>query len=342
MDSTTNDTTPSADADEAAVLAAAQAADNGTTPAPAVAAKPADKDQPPANASQAKTNGTPAVQGDDANAGKDGKDDKDSKPDGDKSTKPDDDKSESAFTKAQKEKQRRDDSWKALNEEKAALRQQQQAVQAEISQLRQQVAELSKKAAAPAGPVKDEHGHTAETYEGLAKKYDEEGQTQLAQLAREKAAELRVKATAAAQPAAPATAPAEAWKTPEFQAAWKKGADEIVAKEPELANADNPVFKRVNALVNDQRWRKFFLAAPEGIHAALEVAKLQEQAARVDGLNTELTKAKAEIDRLNKLVQPLGGQPGGAPAGAKKLEDMNEAEAEAHVLAMAAAADRAG
>ncbi|WP_043586941.1 hypothetical protein [Geminisphaera colitermitum] len=339
----TTDAPATTDAEEAAVLAAAQAADNGTpatAPAAATTEKPAG--QQPATASQAKPqDGTPSATGDDANkpAGTDA-----TKPGDKPGEKTDDDKSESAFTKAQKDKQRRDDSWKALNQEKEALRQKETQWQAQVAQLQQQVAELKKSAPViPAGPVKDEQGCTAEDYDTLARSYDGEGETKLAELARERAAALRAKAQqqqqqSSGQPSAPSQAP---HTTPEFQAQWKANAAQIVAANPELASAEHPLFKRVQALIGDQTYGRLLMSHPSGIFAALEVAKMQEAAAGAEALKQELTKAKAEIDRLNKLTQPLGGQPGG-PTATKRIEDMSGIEAEAFVKAMAVAADKSG
>jgi hypothetical protein len=245
------------------------------------------------------------------------------------------DKPESAYAKAQKDAERRDKSWKALEQEKAQVRAEAErvkSVQTELEQLRRQVHELRQ----PPKPAADAAGIDADTYDSLAKKYDEEGDTKMAGLARERAQALRRQA--AATPAA--AAPVDSWKTSEFQQQWQRHTDEIIAADPALNDAQNPVFQATNMLVNHKEWAPFFRAEPHGIKAAVEVAKLMHAAQRVPALQKEIDTHKAEIARLNKLNAPRGGGPTAAPAGEKKLTEMSPDEAEAHVRALAAAADR--
>ncbi len=55
--------------------------------------------------------------------------------------------------------------------------------------------DTSKEQATATGQIKDEMGCTAEDYDTLAAKYDREGETKLAQLARERSAALRAQET---------------------------------------------------------------------------------------------------------------------------------------------------
>ena len=271
----------------------------------------------------------------------------DKKPDDKKPTdqKPNDKaKPDTAFQKAQKEAERKDKSWKALEEEKARVREKEQKAEqalARVTTLEQELATLkASKPAAPATPLKDEHGISAETYEALAKKYEEEGDNKTAALARSKAEKLR---TPAAPAATAAAAPqSEPWKAPEFQQKWNAEAAALVKEDPELGKNDNPVFQRVNQLVNDPATARFFRADPAGLRAAVQVAKLEQTAARLPALEKALGEKDAEIKRLNALLQPRGGLPAAPAPGTRTLDEMNDSEREAHVLAAAAAADRGG
>ncbi len=311
--------------DEAAVMSAAIAADNGTGTTPSA------ETTPPAQGKD----GKPAEQGKDSAKPEE-------KPAGDKpaaTDKPATDKSDSAFSKAKKDSERRDNSWKALDAEKNAFREEKTKIEAEVQTLRRENEQLRKQPPAPAAPVKDEHGFDAATYEALAKRYDAEGKDDMATLAREKVAALQ-KLQATTQPDAPAVTAGEAWKTPEFQKTWDAGVAQLVATMPELKDPNHPLVKATNAYVNDPKWGRFFRSHPDGIHAAVEVAKMQQEAARVGEVTKQLATATAEIERLNKLVQPAGSHAGGPVPEAKKFTDMSAAEAENAVLAAAAAADR--
>ena len=114
----------------------------------------------------------------------------------------------------------------------------------------------------------------------------------------------------------------------------------IVKAEPELGDPQNPVFQAVAQLVNQSPYARFFRAHPDGIRAAVEVAKLQTSAARLPALQKELDTARQEIARLNKLTQPVGGPPAGPAPGKKPLAEMTMDEADAYLRAQAEAADR--
>lgn len=311
------------------IFALAKAADEGTPVETSTPAKPAP-------ASQESTSTTAAsVESAQTKAEK-------SKPESkpaDKTETPS--KPETPYQKSQKEAERREKSWKALEAEKAQVRaeaQQIAASKAEIEQLRRQVQELR----TPVKPPADAAGNTAEIYDQLAIKYAEEGDTKMAKLAQEHAVKLRSeagRAPAEATPTATATT-GEAWKTPEFQTEWQRHTAELLAADPTLNDPQHPLTQATQALVNDKQWAPYFRANPAGIKAALEVAKIQQIAARVPTLEKDLAAKTTEIERLNKLTQPRRGGPAPTAPGEIKLTDMSTGAAEAHVRAMAAAADR--
>lgn len=227
-----------------------------------------------------------------------------------------------AADKAAKEAERKERTWKQLNEEKqriAAERAEIQRQRAEIEQLRQQ------RAAAPAAPATDEHGLEAKDYDRLAQKYRDQGNDSMAKLAAETAETLRAKDRAAAPaPAAKPSAPDVS--SPEFQQAWRANIAALVQAEPELAKPDNPIVQTANALLQDATWSPYFLARPDGIRAAVEVAKLQTQAARAATLQQELAKQQAEVARLTRLVSPRGGLPGSSAPSTKPPSELSDAE----------------
>ena len=247
-------------------------------------------------------------------------------------------KKETQFEKAKGDAERKDRSWKALEEEKTQVRTERAALQAELQGLRREVEQL--RTAKPTGPAKDEHGATAEDYTALAKRYEAEGNDDYAEAARARAAKL-------SQPAGPRADTSAAFDSPEFQTQWRATTQQLIAKEPELADPANPLVKAANSILVDPTYGRFFKSHPDGIAAAVEVARLmrgnaqaQEITQQLTTTKAELTKAQAEVTRLNSLLHPRGSHPAGQPGGAPKLEDMNAAEAQQAVLEMARAADR--
>lgn len=329
---------PSTDTSDADMLAAAMAADAGREiPTPSATA-PAPESTP-----------GPSAVSDDSGQDKANPEAKKTAPD---ATKPATEqkpeaptKPETAFQKAAKEAERRDRSWKSLDAEKATFREEKTKIVNEVEALRREVASLRQQPAAAtesAPVIKDEHGLTAAAYERAAKNYEAEGDSTMASLARTKAEALKAKQPAATGSAATPTSASvdEAWKAPEFQQRWAAEAAAIVQAEPALGDPSNPVFKAVGELVNHSPFAAFFKARPDGIRAAVEVAKLQLAAAEAVQLRKELETTKGEIMRLTKLTSPRGSLPSGQHASPKALSDMTSDEADAHVRALAAAADR--
>lgn len=304
-----------------AMEADAKAENLGTTSpaaaAPAApAATPTDK---PADNAPAATEGKPDA--------KSGSGDKpgEAKPGDKPADKPGEQKESSAFDKARKERERQENLLKDFQKEKEAFRAEKTQFQTELTNLRREVTELRQRAAA-VEPVKDKHGLTANDYDDLAAEYRAKGNTEMEAAAKARAAELRQQ-----QPAAAAAAPAtEVFRTPEFQRDWQKNVQELITANPDLGKPDNPVVRAANVLVNDENYGRFFRSHPDGIKAAVEVAQLMQRAESAKTLQTELdatkanlTKATAEIDRLNKLLQPNGSPPAGPAPSEKKPEEMS-------------------
>jgi hypothetical protein len=250
-------------------------------------------------------------------------------------------KPETPFTKAAKERERQQSLLKNFEADKAAFREEKAKIAQDMDALRREIAELRKPPATPT-ETKDEHGHTSATYEQVAKRYEEEGNYDMANMARQKAASLKQPAPTAPSGAAAASATAgnEAWKSPEFQQQWQQHAAALVQAEPALGNPEHPVFKAVGQLVNQSPFAPFFKARPDGIRAAFEVATLQIEAAAAADLRKQVETTQAEIKRLTALTSPRGSLPTGQHAQPKSLAEMSSDEADAFVRNLAASADR--
>jgi hypothetical protein len=328
----------STDTSDADMLAAAMAADEGRElPAatPAQATTSAAPESPGTSAASDESADTKALTEDASKATQPAaKPTTDAKPDAPA-------KPETAFQKATKEAERKDRSWKAFDAEKTAFREEKTKIVSELESLRREVTALRTQPAGPTEPAKDEHGLTAAAYERAAKRYEDEGDANMANLARNKAEALKQQQPAPRSAAVPNAASVdEAWKAPEFQQRWAAEAAAIVQAEPALGDPANPIFKAVGELVNNSPFASFFKARPDGIRAAVEVAKLQQAAAQAETLRKEVETSKAEIARLTKLTSLRGSLPSGQHPSPKALHEMSSDEADAHVRALAASADR--
>jgi len=318
MDNDTAVIDPPADLDSDAIMKIAQDAD---------AAEPSTDSTP-----STQDNGTPAAPATDDQA---------KQPDASKQTTPKageqaktpSEPQETKFAKAQKEAERRDRSWQALEREKTEFRSEKQQLTERLNSLQRELETLRQR---PTGPAKDEHGATADDYDSLAKRYRDEGNDDLAKAAQARAERLRTQSNGRAAPAQ------DPFATPEFQAEWQRQTQQLIQAEPDLNNPDNPIVRATNTLLADPTYGRFFKSSPDGIKAAVEVAKLMRASAGAQELNQKLTAAQeeiktksAEIARLNSLLQPRGSHPA-APNGAKDPDNLTDAD----VLAIARAADR--
>lgn len=229
-------------------------------------------------------------------------------------TKPED---ESRYTKAKKEQERQDRSWKKLEEEKAALRAEKEAIE--------KAKQDTEKAKANAEVFRDDHGYSAEDYEAFAKSSED---PDLAERAKLKAAELRGRESATKQNAA----------RDQFVSEWGKNLKEAIDQNPDLKDENSDMGKELKKVLAE---RPVFSMAPDGIKHAVEFVKLQRQSGLVSGLETENKALKEEIARLNKLTGLGGGGPAKKPA-AKSQDDMTPAEREADLIRQAEELDRQG
>jgi len=241
------------------------------------------------------------------------------------------------FEKAKRERARQESLLKNFEVEKAQVRAEAERIKGhhtELEQLRREVQTLRQ----PPKPAADAAGISAETYDQLAENYANDGNPEMAKLARERAGTLRQQAARAPQ----AAAPVDTWQTPDFQREWERNVQEITTADPTLNDPKNPVFQSVNTLVNHPQWSPFFRANPAGIKAAVEVARLMASAANVPALQKQIEGHKAEIARLNQLNQPRGGGMTTQPSGPKPITQMSDEDASDEIRRMAALADREG
>jgi hypothetical protein len=248
--------------------------------------------------------------------------------------KPAETKPESAYAKAAKEKARLDNNWKKFNAEKEQHRQ-------EMARFEQQRAEFLKQREQPA-PKATKPEEDPDILESLAKEYEENGNSVMAKLASERAAHFRDLAKKQQQEqASPAKAPGDHINDPRFISEWKRHVADLVQANPTLTDPADPVGRATMGLANHENYGRFFRAFPDGLKVAHEVALLQRDAALLKPTQEELTKVKAEVERLTKLTGIRGAPPpSGSGRGKHALADLNGDDAEDFVRNAAMKADR--
>jgi hypothetical protein len=213
----------------------------------------------------------------------------------------------------QKEQERRDQSWKKLNEEKAALQKEREAW-------------LKEKAANHRGtetPSAEEPKYSPEEYEAAASHFEKQGRLDLADAARETAKKLKAesgkqKAEIEKTDKAPAAADAEFEATQ--RAAWDKAKTEfpdILKTGTELNAEYSRILKESPALFD----------SPAAPYIAARLARGEIAARKTATLEQAMEKAQARIKELEELTTI---DPGGVTRepSEKSWEDTSTAEQE--------------
>lgn len=205
-------------------------------------------------------------------------------------------------------------SWKELNADKAAHKteretwaKQREAEQAELTRQRAEFQAQREQA---------EQEFSPERYEAAAKKWEAEGKLDLADMARERAKQLRDNPPA---------------KAGDRQEAARKEWTHKAAKEfPDLAKDNSPLQVRVSQMLKaDAELRD----NPRGIYLASRIASLEGQAAERDALKTSVTAKdkeietlKARVTELESITAPGGGHGRTAMPGARTFDQLSDAE----------------
>jgi hypothetical protein len=188
----------------------------------------------------------------------------------------------------EKARERQEGSWKELNAQKDAFKAEREAFErdkAEFQARRQQA----------------EQEFTPEQYDEAARKFEDEGKFEFAEMAKKKAEALRKDPeTAARKQRDQATATATEAQRKEW--ALKAGVD-----FPELAKDNSATQLRVAQLFKEEPDLK---AHPKGIYMAARLATLEAAAAGVADKDKELGQLRARVKELEELT--TSSPPGGA------------------------------
>lgn len=209
-----------------------------------------------------------------------------------------------AVDRKQKDEERLDRSWKKLHEEKEEIRRQRE--------------QLARQPVSP-GNVKD----PGKTYEDLARDYRNKGDHKMAELALEKAEEAREQVRQVDE----VPKPDAHFDKPAFRRGWADVRDTLIRQDPSLANVDNPVVKIANDLVNDKEMGPIARSHPNGLKAAVGIARLMIEA---NAHRLQVQKLREEVKRLSSLTSVEGGN-GWNASSRRSPDDMSDAEREAHL-----------
>lgn len=228
---------------------------------------------------------------------------------------------DSPYTRAEKSKERLEKTWAQVNAEKAAL----QKERAELEALRAQQqppTQDRQQQQQPAAPVKDQTGRTAADYNAAAEQFEQEGELDLAKLARTRGESLRQQEAQAA----------EAQQVAAARGQWMESVNNTLAKRPELGDPAHPLSQQVAALLKEN---PVFAHIPDGFRQAVEVAEARQAAGRVTTLEKETASLRKQLDEAQRKLAPNSSGTSLPSGGAKSLDAMGRGQRTQTLLAMA-------
>lgn len=241
------------------------------------------------------------------------------------------------------EKERLDDSWKKFQEEKektrAEIEAERKAIAAERDAIRREreSSTQTQRAEQAQGPLAK---YSVTELRDAMRDYEAAGDYAKADTLKHEL-ERRQRAASEAPAAQAERAPSNAGPSPQEQerilAEWKQNLVKCEEEVPEFKDPNGEFRKEVAT---------FFQQAPEltrfgnGIRYMVEHVKLAREARKVPTLTAELEGLKKQNAELLGKLNPGGGNPERIGT-TRRMEDMNEAEAEAEIRRQAAEFDRA-
>lgn len=218
----------------------------------------------------------------------------------------------------EKARRRQDDAWKQINGEKESLRAERERLERERGEFDQQ-----RKA--------EEARYTPDQYEQAAKKFDADGKLELAELARQRAKELRDN---------PPPSPQQAQVLKQEQEAHAKAMKEWWGKAavdfPPVAQRGSPQHQALETFLKAEPEA---VRSPKGMYYAARLVSAETAAARVPEMEKELGALRAKVKELEALTAPgaqdipaRAGQASGPKSDAEAFADLERLATEVGAL----------
>lgn len=222
-----------------------------------------------------------------------------------------------------KDQARLAESWKKLEDEKAAVRKQAE----ELKLAKEKAEEEAIKSVAP------DMSSSPEDLRRYARDWEQEGKDEVAAEARRMADQI--------EKAQKLKAERDERLTKEQNEIRATNARRLLEDNPDLKNQDSPLYKALTEIVNNQdaELKDFFARSPHGLVYGTQIAKMKIAAESAASLQEEIATIKKENEELKKKLS-LGSSTGSKPVKAKKdFEEMDYKEQEAFLKKMLSESD---
>jgi hypothetical protein len=223
------------------------------------------------------------------------------------------------YSRAQKEAERKERSWQALQAEKEQFRRmtsqwEEQQRMAQLEQTRKTYQPLRR------------DGLTAKEYYDGAQVFEKEGDYENAYKAHRVAQEMFQQEQGRTQQMQGVEA--------EYQ--WRKGMETAVRMEPKIADPNSPIAQHLERIIQQNPW---IYHIPNGFLRAAEVADMLTKMSDLKEKDDEIVSLKAQLEKHQRKSQPSKGGYASPRYGEKDFEDMDLPEMESHLRHLTADAD---
>jgi hypothetical protein len=228
-------------------------------------------------------------------------------------------KAETEYTRAQKEQERKERSWQALQAEKDNFRRMTTEFQ-EHQRIQQLEAARS-----TFGPLQKEGLTAAEYYDGY-RRFRQNGDFENAAAALETAIEIQNAEQARMGQVGAVNA----------EYAWRMGMQEAGQANPEVFNPESPVSAHVQRIIAENPW---IYHVPQGFQRAAEVAEMLVKMDSISELQDENEQLRAQLEKYQRKSQPGKSGYAAPRLGEKDFDDMSLDEQEAELRRLTREAD---
>ena len=226
-------------------------------------------------------------------------------------------------SKWKKNEARKSSSWKKINEAKESIKAREEELESRAREI-----EARQKKIDEGHSHRDEYGFTAEDYEESAEMATEEGKTEEARDAKERADKLRGIGKEAQLNS----------KAEEFKQSFENTRQELMREIPDLKDKDSALTKEANVVLREYP-DLLYVAEGQGLRHAVQIAQWKMASSSVDAKNAEVKDLTDKLNKLEKKLSVDGGFSGEKLEGEKGFDDLSDKEQEAYLLRAAAQLD---
>lgn len=249
-------------------------------------------------------------------------------------------KTETPYQAKRSDKERLADSWKKLDEEKAAERKKLEEERAAFQ--REREAFQRDREAATRQPPRPKRETPLSKYSerelrDAARDMERKGKYEDADAIRDELeAREREAREQPSEDQPPARGGLSQQEMQQIQTEWVANLQQLEKENPELADKTGDFRKHVAQAIAERPELSRFGA---GIKYVVEGVKLAREAAKVPALQTQIADLQKKNAELLGKLNPAGGNPERITSGPKRIEDLSDAEAESELLRRASEAD---